>query len=828
MAASRDYRHFFVSFNDADLAYAAAIDAALRDAGFTTYFHPRDLGPGGNVPIWMDEALLNSAQTLALYSPDYTKDAAIYSKAERYASFWQDPTGDKRKLIPIVIRETTFTPLLAMVSRITVAGMTPEEAAAHVVARLKSDDETAAGDSWRRSQPLPAIFTAAYRPNPNFTGRFEALGNLIKCLRIGTNAAVVTIAGMGGVGKTTLAAEYCHRFGGRYGGVWWVRAEQQLVMLADLQALGQRLGIPSTGNIEADARTALDHLASLSQPWLMIYDNAPNPDAVRNWLPIGAVRCIITSRFTEFGDIAPVTCIDVWSHDVTAAYLLSRTGRDDNVGATRLAKRIGGLPLAAEQAAAYLSPRLGISFDEYGDEIARLIKQPRPVGARGEYPATVYAAFAKSLETAQGTKTGEAALDFIRICAFLSPDGVDVALLEVSGGQQVLPASLVGTLADKVAREDALTILTSLSLMRRDEGPFGPVLIFHRLLLETVRDWMGEEGRSLWGSSAVRLIAGVFPGGEVHADPSCWPRCALLLPHIAPLGAHAPQTSESVKALAHVLSQASLYLCARGDRIGALVLADQSVVLSRIIADDPLALAVRLNNLGTRCLDLNHLMEAEKAFLEALHIEEPLLAPNDPSLAVTLSNIAAVYRERKEFAEAEALYCRAAKITMHAKGAMSAEYGLSLSNLGTLYGEWSEQTGEATRMTQAERCLAEALTITLAARGERHPESATRHHNLATLKWKTDDKDGAVAEAERALAIRLSLDLMVHPDTRRAANNLIHYLENSGGHDKAARMLAGDISYVLPLVAEIEAEHRTWVAKDPTSRDFGPPSRFGG
>jgi len=218
MAASEDYRHFFVSFNGADLVYAVAIDAALRDAGFTTYFHPRDLGPGGNVPIWMDEALLNSAQTLALYSPDYTKDAAIYSKAERYASFWQDPTGDKRKLIPIVIRETTFTPLLAMVSRIAVAGMTPEEAAAHVVARLKSADETAAGDSWRRSQPLPAIFTAGYRPNPNFTGRFEALGNLIKCLRIGTNAAVVTIAGMGGVGKTTLAAEYCHRFGGRYGG----------------------------------------------------------------------------------------------------------------------------------------------------------------------------------------------------------------------------------------------------------------------------------------------------------------------------------------------------------------------------------------------------------------------------------------------------------------------------------------------------------------------------------------------------------------------------------------------------------------------------------
>jgi len=111
MTDSKDHRDFFISFNSADLAYADAIDAALRAAGFTTYYYPRDLGPGGNVPIWMDHALMNSAQTLALYSPDYTKDAAVYSKVERYATFWQDPIGDKRKLVPIVLRETTFTPL---------------------------------------------------------------------------------------------------------------------------------------------------------------------------------------------------------------------------------------------------------------------------------------------------------------------------------------------------------------------------------------------------------------------------------------------------------------------------------------------------------------------------------------------------------------------------------------------------------------------------------------------------------------------------------------------------------------------------------------------
>ena len=108
MADAKAPRDFFISFNSADLPFAEAIDAALRAEGFSTFYHPRDLGPGGNVPIWMDEALMNSAQTLALYSPHYTKDAAVYSKVERYASFWQDPTGDRRKLIPVVPRDDVY------------------------------------------------------------------------------------------------------------------------------------------------------------------------------------------------------------------------------------------------------------------------------------------------------------------------------------------------------------------------------------------------------------------------------------------------------------------------------------------------------------------------------------------------------------------------------------------------------------------------------------------------------------------------------------------------------------------------------------------------
>ena len=428
MAEVIEQRDFFISFNGADLAYAEAIDNALRAAGFSTFYHPRDLPPGGNVPIWMDDALMSSAQTLALYSPDYTKDKAIYSKAERYASWWQDPGGDKRKLIPVLLRETSFSPLMAMISRIEVTGLTAKDAAARLVERLKTPKEAKERDRWRLALPLPQTFNVLYRHNPNFTGRFEAMESLQKSLREG-NAAITALAGMGGVGKTTLAAEYCHRFGGRYGGVWWVRAEQEPVILADLVALGQRLSVVATGNIETDAHATLENLAARTEPWLMVYDNAPDPDTVAKWLPAGAVRCVITSRFAGFDGIATVTNLGQWSDQVTADYLLARTGRDDKAGALRLAHALGGLPVAAEQAAVHLRPRAGTSFEDYAAEIAALIKRPRPKGATGDYPHTVYAAFVKSLETLGMIEGGETALDILRLCAFLSPDGVELDLL---------------------------------------------------------------------------------------------------------------------------------------------------------------------------------------------------------------------------------------------------------------------------------------------------------------------------------------------------------------------------------------------------------------
>jgi|HubBroStandDraft_4_1064222.scaffolds.fasta_scaffold31543_2 hypothetical protein len=824
MADTIEQRDFFISFNSADLAYAEAIDAALREGGFSTFFHPNDLPDGGNIIIWMDEALMNSAQTLALFSPDYTTDKAVYSKIERYASLWQDPGSDERKLIPILLRETAFTPLIAPLKRIDITAMTRQDAAAHVVNRLKTPLETKERDRSRIGLPLPKVFNVPYRRNPNFTGRLEAMESLQNSLREG-NAAITAVAGLGGVGKTTLAAEYCHRFGGRYGGVWWVRAEQESVMLSDLATLGQRLGLVATGNIEADARAALENIASRTEPWLMVYDNAANADAVAKWLPVGSVRCLITSRFAAFDGVATVTRLGQWSDEVAADYLLARTGRNDKEGALRLAHSLGGLPLAAEQAAVFLKNRKGISFDDYANELARLIKEEKPAGAKGDYPDTVYVAFVKSLEAIDGMRGGKTALDLLRLCSFLSPDGVDLSLLTVKRQNEFLLADFAAIIADKFVREDALAALVSLSLLRQEDGPIGPVLIFHRLLLEITRDWMGAVAREQWGTAALRLVSAVFPSESL--EPSSWPICARLLPHVTPLDMHVPNKPDANAELDYLLNEAAVYLAVRGDDAGAIVFAEKSVELARQSRDkDPLGYATSLDNLAARNVKIGRLNDAEALSYEALTIRESLGDPNDVRLAIPLSNLAEVHQARQEFVKAEELLLRAEAVIKAAQGTESAKYGVLLNNLDSLYDDWAEQSGDISKRQLAQRYSTQALDVTRLANGPRHPETATRYHNLSLHKERMGDLNGAAADEGRAFAILLSLEMMQHGHAKSSAYHLVRLWQSSGQTDKAAKLKSGDISDLLPVTAEIETEHRAWVAEDPMHRHFGPPSPF--
>src|SRR5580658_5530475 len=179
-------------------------------------------------------------------------------------------------------------------------GMTESAAALFMAAargRTSAGDALAVlrGSGQRPAETMPRVWNIPAR-NPAFTGRDDLLAAVQARLQTGRAAVVQALYGMGGVGKTQLAAEYAHRFASSYDLTWWIDAEQDGLIGDQIVSLGLVLGCVPAGSGTHTARAAV--LAELRQRarWLLIFDNAQAPADVAPWLPGGAGHALITSR----------------------------------------------------------------------------------------------------------------------------------------------------------------------------------------------------------------------------------------------------------------------------------------------------------------------------------------------------------------------------------------------------------------------------------------------------------------------------------------------------------------------------------------------------
>lgn len=264
----------------------------------------------------------------------------------------------------------------------------------------------------------------------------------------------------------------------------------------------------------------------------------------------------------------------------------------------------------------------------------------------------------------------------------------------------------------------------------------------------------------------------------------------------------------------------------RGDTDGAITLLRRSVEISEIIyKDDPKNIAIAFGNLAQRLARSKDLWtHAEAAYSRSLLLFEQYLPPADPFVATALSNFGAQHLRRNEFAKAADLIGRAAEIDKAAHGATSTQYAIRLHNLGAVYSEWAQETGDAELHRKVREAKEEATRITRALCGMRHPDMTARQNNLAVMHFDSGDIPRAAELMALSVAIELSLDQGEHPSTQKKIVQLRHIWTKSNQSYKAARLAAGNTSDLTPIVEQIEAEHRAWVAEDPDNRKFGPPS----
>ena len=150
-----------------------------------------------------------------------------------------------------------------------------------------------------------------------FVGRDQALTDLQAALAAGNGVVLQAVHGLGGIGKSRLAAHYVVTHPGDYSLVWWVRADTLASIQAGLEALARALQ-PALSNVlppeELQGR-AVQWLAS-HDGWLLVLDNVSDPNHIASLTgQVKAGRFLITSRLaTGWHDIASaVLRLDVLS-----------------------------------------------------------------------------------------------------------------------------------------------------------------------------------------------------------------------------------------------------------------------------------------------------------------------------------------------------------------------------------------------------------------------------------------------------------------------------------------------------------------------------------
>jgi len=413
--------------------------------------------------------------------------------------------------------------------------------AAEVPVHRSQADDRRADPAARPGDDAPSERMQAARPahqfwsreipsrNHNFTGRVAELTRLSSNLSSQAPSHVQVISGMGGIGKSELAAEYIHRNIDTYEIIWWIRAEHEPRVRDALVQLGKRLGLPSATNGAARDRTVAAVLETLESgawsSWLLVFDNAVDPLDLEKYIPVAGPgrHVIVTTRQpnrprspdTDTIELVPFSDADSVLFLRRAVPILAEekrlTAAEDaqrDREARRLTTTLGHLPIAVGHAAAYLTDT-GQSVGEYlarYTENAHQLLTEQP--ADWDLPIPVSGTWAVSTALLSPD-----AQHLFNLCSFLSPEPIATELLQQPVGDLDDPAGLAEFLSSPQRFRTAATQLHRLSLARVDDSQ--SLIQVHRVVQAVAQGRLrlhSLEAFRAYSAAADALLARSNPG----------------------------------------------------------------------------------------------------------------------------------------------------------------------------------------------------------------------------------------------------------------------------------------------------------------------------
>ncbi|MCW2879005.1 MAG: ATP/GTP-binding protein [Sphaerisporangium sp.] len=469
--------------------------------------------------------------------------SAAYLRSARFQALWKPATaseakGGHPKLVSVRVADVRLAPPLGERATVDLTRLNETQATEALLRALgrplpMAGDPVGQADTGPRFPGIrPPVWNVPNR-NAAFTGRNAVLERLRDQIVGGSKTVVLPQAlyGLGGVGKTQVALEYAHRFMADYDVVWWIAAEHLELINPELAELAEELGVRVSDSVAEAAKAAREALR-MGRPhsrWLLIFDNADDPKDLEPYLPSGLGHILITSRNPAWSRVADPLEVDVFTREESVEHLLRRAPGLNSSDAEKVASALGDLPLAIEQAGAWLEqtgmpPEQYVRLlDEQLTEMLKLGEQPT------DYPTPVAATWNLSFERLR--ERSPASVRLLELLAFFGPEPVSLDMLYCDAMVDCL-VDYDDAMREKLMLGPVIRQLGRFALARVDQADNS--IQVHRLIQAVVRERMDAVQRETTVHDVHRILVAARPRVGDTDDPENWPRYDEIWPHLGP------------------------------------------------------------------------------------------------------------------------------------------------------------------------------------------------------------------------------------------------------------------------------------------------------
>lgn len=640
---------------------------------------------------------------------------------------------------------------------------------------------------------------------------------------------VWVLAGLGGIGKSTVALRLAAEARRHGRPVWWVNAADPLSLHGGVLEVLRQLGAPDavTREVRDGTPTAADRfwtfLDSAAKRAVLIFDNADEPTVLTadgmshpgdgtGWIrPNRGVLVVVTTRTSNprtWGSWTRIRVLTALDDDSAADVLRSLApGVDDPTGreALALAKRLGALPLALHLAGTYLASPFARwhGFADY----------QRALDSTAAPEAIADLDTLRTDSRAAVSRTWELSLDALAAQGLVRARRL-LYLLSCLAPATPIPRSLLQLEADNDAREftSALRALADVGLIEVADAPAAGRrdVVVHPVVADICRTQVlttQAEGGGMVMTAAVRLLSAA--GGELDGnrpgDRAAWER---LLPHVAAeVSWMAPHldTANLITLLEVSLEGfRSLWYAGRLASHDAEILARANLAAAERLGEEhPDALAAR-HNLGIQLGATGAPREAEEIFRAVLAGRRRALGDDHVDTLLTRDQLIGAIMEQGRLAETEPLY---RELIADMTRVLGADHRETLTTSVDL--AWS--IGMQGRPAEAADICRRALERDRRTVGDEDPRTLDAWDDLS--RWTNEQGDHAAAEqmCRELLDIERRVMGAEHQLTLTTRMNLARAIAHQGRLDEAEPLLREALADMERVLGE--AHYRSITAR---------------